>query len=294
MSRVSAIATTRASTVVFRFALALLVLAPTILFAKGPCTTPSPDCVVVGEWDMTVSLGLGARTNPVAGYDDIPLIVVPQLSYYGKRFFLNNLEIGFTAYERTDHTINVIATPGYDRVFFVRYDPQNFFVGGSGAVGEPPPPQPQPPPPEPEPEVSGAKRPRQWTYLVGPEWLFDAGRVTGQVSALYEATGRHDGYEVRAAIATPLIQFTGSLVLSCGVTWKSAQLVDYYYGVADYEGDAALNAFAKLGFSYPLSERWALNAFVHYEHLGSGITDSPIVNEKAVTTAFAGVVLKLF
>ena len=43
-----------------------------------------------------------------------------------------------------------------------------------------------------------------------------------------------------------------------------------------------------------LSERWTLNAFVHYEHLGNEIADSPIVSDHDVVTAFVGFNFKLF
>ena len=91
------------------------------------------------------------------------------------------------------------------------------------------------------------------------------------------------------------MQSTHSLVLSGGATWKSAQLVDYYYGVDRYhEPDAALSPFIKLGYSRALAERWSLSAFVHVEYLGSSIDDSPIVTDSTVTSAFVGVVYKVF
>jgi len=272
----------------FAFVL-IAALAPAAALAQGSCTAPSPDCVVVGEWDFSLSLGVGERSNPITKSSDIPLVVIPQLSYYGKRFFIENLELGYTLYEGDAHTFNLIATPGYDRVFFVRDDLQNYFVNGVGSAVS-----------APTPETLLAleralERPRGTTYLVGPEWLFDIGRVTGQLSALYEATGRHKGYEVRAAFATPLVQTKSSLVLSGGFTWKSSELVDYYYGLDRfYRPDSALSPFIKLGFAHPLGERWSINAFVHYEHLGDAIADSPIVTDDSVTTAFVGVVFKVF
>ncbi|HKE94153.1 MAG TPA: MipA/OmpV family protein [Povalibacter sp.] len=257
---------------------------------RNGCTSPSPDCVEVGELDISVSLGLGSRSNPVLGESDIPLVVIPQISYYGKRFFLENLDLGFTLYEGRANTFNLLASPGYDRVFFYRNDLQNIFVSGaSGAIttAEPPPSFESPPQ---EFEV----RPRHVTYLAGPEWLFNYGRVIGQLDALYEVTGEHDGYEVRAAVAAPIIQTQHSLVLSAGLTWKSAAVVRYYYGVEGfYEPGSAFNPFIKLGYTHALSNRWTLSAFAHYEHLGSAIADSPIVGEDGVTTVFAGVVFKI-
>ncbi|MFO7306067.1 MAG: MipA/OmpV family protein [Gammaproteobacteria bacterium] len=268
----------------------VLILWSAAAAAQTPCRAPSADCVIVGKWEISLSIGYGERSNPIAANSDIPLHLLPQISYYGKRFFLENLELGFTLHETDAHMFNVIAAPGYDRVFFVRNDLQNIFVSASTVSLN------APPTAVPSFElvreypIGG----RRTTYLVGPEWLFRAGRFVGQLDALREVTGEHDGYEVRAAIATPVVQSKSSLVVSAGLTWKSSALVQYYYGVDGlYEPGAALNPFIKLGFVHPLSERWSFSTSVHHERLADSITDSPIVAEDSVTTFFAGFVLKV-
>lgn len=271
---------------------ALVLLTAALFFqaaaAQTSCKAPSPDCVVVGEWDITLSLGGGLRSNPVHGNSDIPLVVIPQVSYYGKRFFLESLELGFTLHETDSNTFNLIATPGYDRVFFYRNDLQNIFVGGvSGIVSTRT-------DKAAAPQGEFPVRRRHTTYLAGPEWIFDYGGVIGQLDALYEVTGEHDGYEVRAAVAVPIIQSKSSLVLSTGLTWKSSELVRYYYGVEGlYDPGSAVNPFLKLGYSLPLSDRWTVSAFAHYEYLDNAIANSPIVSDHSVTTVFAGVVFKV-
>jgi outer membrane protein len=251
--------------------------------AQSPCTAPSPECVVVGDFDLSLSVGVGTRTNPVIGRDDIPLFVIPQVSYYGKRFFLESLEPGVTLYESDAHTFNLVASPGFDRVFFSRHDLQNVIVAttftDSLVESEAPVPV----------EQTFPVGRRHTTYLAGPEWMFRYREFIGQLNALYEVTGRHKGYEVHGAISAPLIQTKHSLVVNFGATWKSAAAVDYYYGVPNlYEPDAAFNPFIKLSYALPLSERWTLTAFVHYEFLDNAIVDSPIVSDREVVTAFAG------
>src|SRR6185295_3110460 len=115
-----------------RTILALVAIAaaagPHAAAAQTPCKAPSADCIAVGDLQVSLSFGYGTRTNPVVGRDDIPLFVIPYLSYYGKRFFLESLEPGVTLYESDAHTFNLIATPGFDRVFFSRHDPQNILL----------------------------------------------------------------------------------------------------------------------------------------------------------------------
>ena len=279
-----ACAVTRTMSFILRTTRVLVAIAaaagPQAAAAQTPCKAPSADCIPVGDLQLSLSFGYGTRTNPVVGRDDIPLFVIPYVSYYGKRFFLESLEPGFTVYGSDAHTFNLIATPGFDRVFFSKHDLQNVVVPFAAA------------PPsfvaQVEDQTIAVGHPHT-TYLAGPEWLFRRGNVIGQVSALYEVTGRHKGYEARAAVSAPLIQSKQSLAINAGLTWKSAATVDYYYGVPDvYRANDALSPFVKLSYALPLSERWTLTAFVHYEYLDDTIVDSPIVTDREVVTAFAG------
>jgi outer membrane protein len=250
--------------------------------ADDECQGPTDDCVAIGRWNISLALGAGVRTNPLVNGKDIPLIVIPQFSYYGKRFFIDNLDFGVTLAERGANTFNLVATPGYDRVYFFRSDLQNFFIsfpngasipiavspGTPGAVKVPPP----------APRV---------TYLAGPEWTFKYGQVSGQLDLLRDATGQNSGDEIRGALGVPLLKFKGTVSANIGFTWKSAATVNYYYRVPIlYSGGAAFDPFVKLGYTLPLSGKWRFNAFAEYERLGNGIANSPIVAEHGVTTVF--------
>src|SRR3569833_3060925 len=269
-------------------------LIATAAFAESECIESTAECVAVGSWSFSVALGAGVRTSPVLHGQDIPLVLVPQFSYYGKRFFIDNLDPGVTLFDGETNTLSLVATPGYDRVFFFRSDLQNFFVfspmsftGGSGAATGRPSPSVQQTPATPNELRQPA---RKVTYLAGPEWTFKHGSVTGQVDILHEITGHTHGDELRAALGMPVGHWLGGdLGARFGVTWKSASTVNYYYGYPGlYEAGWALNPFIKLGYTRSLSRKWKLDAFVHEERLGNAISDSPIVDRHFVTTAFIG------
>jgi outer membrane protein len=265
--------------------------APTIAAGAPDCDRGSDsDCVATGHWNFSLALGAGRRTNPLAEGRDIPLFVIPQFSYYGRRFFIDNLDLGFTLTENALSSLSLVASPGYDRVFFYRSDLQNLFVNGlttadaapAGAVLV-------------AKDVPGAmpypQRARKLTYLAGPEWTVKYRGITGQIDVLREITGQNAGYEVRAAAGVPVWTGKDSLKLNFGLTWKSGAIVNYYYGEpGGYQGRAAVNPFVKLGYTRPLGGKWRLNAFVHHEHLGKSIRDSPIVEGDSVDTVFVGAV----
>jgi outer membrane protein len=281
------------------------------VFADDDCKGPSSECVPVGGWDFSIALGAGVRTDPVLHEGTIPLVVIPHISYYGERFFLDDLDAGVTLLDTDRTTLSLVASPGYDRVFFYRSDLQNIFVSGlstlnsvgsgttvgsqnpSGNSGTSTPPT----------NGSGSttstipatvkfpSRSRQWTYLAGPEWTFKYFGMTGQLDVLHEITGHNHGDEVRAALGVPISKVGGAWSADVGITWKSAAIVNYYYGAPHvYEGGAALDPFVKLGFSRPLKGKWKLTAFVECEHLANAIADSPIVNARFVTTTYVGTV----
>lgn len=279
----------------FAFTTVLALIPVEVAFAEDGCEGPSYDCVVVGKWNFSLSLGAGVRTDPVVHESAIPLPVIPQFSYYGKRFFIDDLDAGVTLVDGDENSLNLIASPGYDRVFFYRSDPQNIFVTDLSALGS---------------NLRGhavtlahkpdgsdvvavnfPPRSRQWTYLAGPEWTFKYGRVTGQLDVLHEITGHNHGDEVRAALGMPVSHAGGTWTADIGLTWKSSAIVNYYYWSPEIYGGggAAVDPFIKLAFSRPLNEKWKITSFVESERLGNAIANSPIVNARYVTTTFVGV-----
>jgi outer membrane protein len=258
-------------------------------FAAEDCGASSDECVAVGHWNFQLALGAGVRTNPLLGGENIPLVVIPHVSYYGKRFFLDDLDVGVTLADSGSNTFNLVASPGYDRVYFYRSDLQNIFVIGFPTDGTAIPAYRAVDATTPG-AMQFSTRSRRVTYLAGPEWTFKFAELTGQFDFRHEITGRNHGNEIRAAIAVPLIQAHGVLTGNLGITWNSAAIVNYYYGEnAIYQGGSALNPFAKLGYALPLNDRWRLNAFVQFERLGDAIANSPIVAEHHVATSFVGV-----
>jgi len=258
--------------------------------AADDCTQTGDDCVRVGGWNFSVGLGAGVRTNPLVHTQDIPLVIIPQVSYYGRRFFLDNLDLGVTLAEGESNTLSLIATPGYDRVFFYRSDLQNIFVNGvpfSAEVASSP--------HSTYNSQTGTlnaefpSRPRHVTYLAGPEWTFDFRGISGQLDYVHEITAQDHGDEIRGALGIPLGQLWGTWSTNVGFTWKSSAIVNYYYGAPGiYAGGSAFDPFVKLGYVRPLGGKWKLTGFVEYERLGNAIANSPIVAQHHVTTAFLG------
>lgn len=86
-----------------------------------------------------------------------------------------------------------------------------------------------------------------------------------------------------------------------GAIWMDDKAIDYFYGVrpseatatrAAYTGKSTVNVRAGVTLGYMLAERHMLMMDIGVTQLGSGITDSPIVVNKTLTTVGLGYVFK--
>jgi outer membrane protein len=277
---------------------------PAAVFANTDCKAAPAKCVEVGKWQLNVAAGAGVRTNPILGGKDIPLVVLPELSYSGKRFFIQNLDLGYTVWENPDHQLNLLITPSLEQVYFHRWSPGNFvldsnvvFAGRPGLVDS-------------KDENSGGNfdstrieidmsrlHKRRMAALGGLEYSVAINDWTLQAQWLTDISGVHEGEEARFAVARHYYRDRHSLSVSLGASWQSAELINYYYGIlrdevtlADhaYSTDAGISTIARLDWGYSINDRWSLRFTGIYRQLADEIHLSPIVTEDEVITAFIG------
>lgn len=287
------------------------------------CVKSDMLCREVGSWEVSIALGVGGRTNPLISGDDQPVFVVPQLSWYGKRFFLENLEFGFTLLDKPAHMLNLLVQPGFDQVYFDEFGIGNFTIDGnfsttfSGADsygyvrvddslidGESIDPGfvPETPQDTDRPATNvrlnlDDLKDRDLAVLGGLEYSFYSGAWQTQLQLLRDVSGVHEGDEVRLSTAWQVVRGRNLYTLAAGLAWQSQELLDYYYGIdqgeipnsdLSYEAQAGVSAFAKFSWQKKLNEKWSLLSTVHYRELDSSLESSPIVEETGVTTVFIG------
>lgn len=296
-----------------RLLLVISLLTSLPLVAAPDCDALSPECAEVGKWQVKIGVGVGVRTNPVMNNDNIPLILLPQISYNGERFFLQNLDLGFIFFEDDVQQFNLLVTPSYDQVFFKRWDANNFVLNAetmsldgdnhTGSESEETPIDFRGPAYGP---VTNARelpidtdklRKRRMAGLVGLEYHRAIGAVDLQLHALQEFTDYHRGQEVRLVLARHFHRGKHDLVVSAGAIWQSSEVLNYYYGIEEGEGgtgdyyyqpNSDISSVVRVDWSYQLNRRWSLTFTTAYRSLASQIRRSPIITEDKVITAFAG------
>lgn len=257
------------------------------------CDENFEQCVETGEWNFSISVGVGLRTNPLFQSDDIPLVILPEFSYYGDSFFIDNLDLGYTLIDTPKRSLNLIATPSFDSVFFSRWDPGNLFVNLSSFTGDS-----LASPAQSEDNFTQINpdelSKRKFSYLAGVEYNHDFGNSQLQISLLNDITNTHSGREIRFAYA---YYFSHSFSATLGFTWKDKNLTDYYYGVDSdeivdnrgaYQASASINPLIRFSYnSAPENnENWRLN--LEIQKLDSQITHSPVLNDEYVVTFYLG------
>ena len=146
---------------------------------------------------------------------------------------------------------------------------------------------------------------REWTLELGAALSrgFGPGELTAAGTA--DVLNEHRGHEVRLTYDYDFRGAFGAAELSvtpgAGVTYRSSDLNDYYYGVRsdeaiagrpEYEAGDSAGLLASVRANYMLSERWSVMAMTSVEWLGGEITDSPIVEKDYEISALVGVMYR--
>lgn len=113
-----------------------------------------------------------------------------------------------------------------------------------------------------------------------------------------DVSGKTDGDSASLRLSWPLrLNQQWGLTPSLSGEWLSAHVVDYYYGVHTseatvtrpvYFGQSTTNWRAGMAINYHFAPHWLFISGLSYTKLGSGITESPIVNRDSIRTIFAG------
>jgi MipA family protein len=270
---------------------------PAVTHAVTP-ETGSPPPAPERRWRLGAALGYGERTNPLIQSDDIPVLVDLDIAYFGDRWFFDNGDLGIELLDNDVMTTNLVARVNSDRAFFsktnTKYVTYSVMAGGftapisNSATGQP----------ITQTEALPLRPPRRsYAIELGFETLFSGEWGQASLHGFHDVSNTHDGFEIGANYSYRITRGRLSLSPSLGLTWKSDQLSDYYWGVHAKESSETLKPYeARNGLSWETglranyyltkSVRAALSA--NYEHLQHSVAMSPLVKRGYVAGYFAG------
>lgn len=256
----------------------LLLAIPGFLFVTSLCAAPVP--VETSTLDKSIredgKFGLGATLSvaqrPFVGVDNQDTSL-PYLSFRYRDFYIEGLNIGYTLVTQNNFSLELLATPRF-------YEVEPSFADNG--------------------ELDGIDNTRP-TYFAGVSTQFTQPYATFTLQLLTDLR-ESDGNEAVATVSRAFKPGSDvTLAPTLGLTYQDADLVDHFYGVQshesninrpEYKGRGSLNYHVSLTALWDTTEHIRLLGQVKYEVLGSGITDSPIVDEDSIVTFVIGAVYR--
>ena len=276
------------------------------------------------SWHLGIALGQGQRDNPLISSEDIDIYAVIDFSWYGKRFFFDNGDAGFTFHEQNNIALSFIATFNNERNFYnylggrqlsldtllsrnlglgsgltsgitpddntpINTDTAYFLTAETGTSVSPA-------------EASLLNQDtelaeRDFALNSGLELLYISPWGDIQAQVLTDVSSTHDGQEAWLSWSHPWYTRNNEFTLTVGAEWKSASLITYYYGVEPdeafpgrpvYKANSGTNGFIRFSARHAFGEHWQLVGLIEREYLSSAIRNSPIVSANSVDTWFTG------
>lgn len=240
--------------------------------------------IETGQWYVAGAFGMGVATNPLNGGDDFPLLVIPDIAYYGQKFYFDNGQLGYTFIDKPQHALSVISELNPENRFFVFWHPTNIFNGG-GAFSEPIVAD--------KVGIEDVKKPN-WALDAGINYQYFAPWGGLSLSLKQDISGVYKGHwgEVEVNFQH---QFDHALLrFALGAQVNSDKLNHYYYGI-DYSDElgfevnmpSSVQPYAKMQIELPLTKdkQWIIN--VSYRDF-SDLTVSPLFKENHTVNIFTG------
>lgn len=267
---------------------------------EEPVDSQPPFPPVERRWRLGAALGYGERSNPLIQSEDIPVVIDLDIAYFGDHWFFDNGDLGLELLDNAVFTTNLVARVNSDRAFFsktnTKYVTYTVMVGGFTS---------------PIPSATGNGQPitqeealplkppkRSYAIETGIETLFGGEWGQASLRAFYDVSGTHHGHEIAADYSYRITRGRMTLSPSVGVSYKSAAMSDYYWGVQADEASRTLDAYRARGglgweagmkLNYYITKKTRVALSANYERLQHSVAISPLVEQDYVFGYFAGV-----
>lgn len=259
------------------------------------------DCITEQQLYLSWALGYGQRSNPLHGGKQLDLVLLPEIYYYSKSWFFDNGRLGSSIALNNNTQLSIIGQFNQEKGYFQQWFSGNLLQFEANTLTMP--------------QYSMAAD-RQAPYQIAVNQVskrptaFDIGLqldtvrhgLLWQLAYWTDISQQHHGQYASVGARRGWQSQFGKWQLSAHLHWKSARLIDTYYGLTtlevppgqEYQGRDSWQAELRLNWNKPLTERLSVLLFFRYLQLDSAMTDSPLVRSDNVTTWFGGISYRFF
>lgn len=283
-------------------------------------------CFGSSDLDISLGVGYGKRTNPLHFSDDRTLILLPDLAWYGESFYLDNTEVGYQWIQEASFAFETFFTLNKSNRDFQDEHPSSFNLDGSQILdsaeeeltsGDSPVVSEDPSDSDNNSESGGDSSRQQQGIKLSPDDVTDRdfaidfgarvhwyqGDNEWSAAVFHDASGTYKGARAKLLYRNMWQVQEWKIVTSASLEWKSADLLDYYYGIdandfkdnniqnQQFHYDAKSGWFSRIGVTANrnITDNWRWLMHVSYNHLPGAMVDSPLVDKDYTITTFAGV-----
>ncbi|MDX1677169.1 MipA/OmpV family protein [Arsukibacterium sp.] len=259
------------------------------------------DCITEQQLYFSLAFGYGQRSNPLHGGKQLDLVVLPEIYYYSKYWFFDNGRLGTSLALSETTSLSVIGQFNQEKGYFQQWFSGNLLQFEANVMSMPQfsaATERQAPSEVAVSEVT--KRPT--AFDVGLQLDTVSNGILWQLAYWTDASRQHHGQYASAGARRGWHTPYGKWQLSAHLHWKSAQLIDTYYGLTplevplgqEYQGRDSWHAELRLNWNKPLTERLSALVLLRYLHFDTAMTDSALVRSDHVTTWFGGISYRFF
>ncbi|WP_082859164.1 MipA/OmpV family protein [Microbulbifer sp. Q7] len=266
-----------------------LILLSALTLGVTQARAAEPAAVPTHEWKISLAGGYGFLENPIAGKQDAETHVLPSFSYYGKRFFVSNLTVGYSLLENERVYLDLVARPNEDGLFF-QLDKNNAASNGlitswltQFQAADP------------------ADVERKVSLVGGPSVTLVSDWVDVSFSWFHDLSNVHHGSETHLSFDKQYPLFGGAVGFGVGAVQKDMDLVSYYYQFTEEEAGVfysryaqrypaadATDTYARLHFSYPLGKHLELRLAARYNDYDEAGRNLRFIENPHTLSWFAG------
>ena len=291
-----------------------LVIRLTLLFAcllvcfSSTACSEAEECVPHNSWQLGLAVGLGIKTNPLVGGDDIPLVLLPDIAWYGENAYFDNAELGYQWINDSMVSVETFVQVDNEAAFFSFLHPVNILISGDTGTSldiNEPDADDAPMPPD-DSEVENPNKFLSIDNIANRNWAINGGirlhyfvaNSEFTLAGLTDVSGVHKGQQVEFAYQYKWQWHTTRFNAKLGASWKSAALIDYYYGVSEqdtqhselfFSGQAGWQPHMNISVQHPINNHWMWIANAGYSKLPDSLYRSPLIQNNHVERIFLGV-----
>ncbi len=259
------------------------------------------------RFNLQLGLGMGELQTPITQHRDRTFYLLPQLSWYGEKFYFENGLFGYALDEHREQQWDVVWYPNDDGLLYHLNAPLAPTIGI----------MPTPYPAYPD-RISILQTPeRDISTMLGLRFAQQLESFDWSAQLAHDVSHVHDGWELSMKWHRANFIEAGDLGIDgdAGIVIKSAELIDYYYTPVfgeiapmegelwqqcddqfncelrrngPYKGQTGFRLHASVAAHYTLTSQWTALLLYRHHFMSHQMSDTPLVTRAHYAAWFSG------